>query len=170
MEPASLPTILEIKRTLGGARKEFRCRLVERQSDRAIVLFVADRAYQVPGLALPPGTVTLGHFWPGRPYNVYHWMQPSGTTLAHYFNLATDTSIDAETIRWTDLTLDVLVQPGTPPVVLDEDELPADLDPDTRSRIDAARSAVLEQQGAVVANLEEQAGAIWPRLFGVSRL
>ena len=110
----ALPSILEIKRTLAGQRKEFRCRLVEREADSAVVLFVS-RA-DLPGghLTLPPGTVTLGHFWPARAYNVYHWLTPAGATLAHYFNLADDTAIDEATIRWRDLAVDVLVQPGRP--------------------------------------------------------
>jgi hypothetical protein len=169
MELASLPTILEIKRTLGGLRKEFQCRLVERQPGRAVVLFVSSARYQVGDLALPPGTVTLGHFWQGRAYNVYHWLTPSGATLAHYFNLAAETAIEDATIRWLDLALDVLVLPAAPARVLDEDELPADLEPATRQRVEAARREVLEQHPAVIADLEGRASQLWPRLFGVGR-
>jgi predicted RNA-binding protein associated with RNAse of E/G family len=169
MEPASLPTILEIKRSLGGLRKEFQCRLVERQPGGAIVLFVSGERYEVAGLALPPGTVTLGHFWSGRAYNVYHWLEPSGATLAHYFNLAAETSIDERTIRWSDLALDVLVLPGGPARVLDEDELPGDLAPATRECIEDARKQVLEQHPVVIAELETRATELWPRLFGVCR-
>jgi hypothetical protein len=169
MEPASLPTILEIKRTLDGGRKEFRCQLVERQSDRAIVLFISSKPYLVGGLPLPAGTVTLGHFWRDRPFNVYHWLDPVGATLAHYFNLAAETAIDEDRISWSDLAIDVLVRPGAPPVVLDEEELPLDLPPETRAHIEAGRGQVLEQHGAIIASLEERATALWPLLAGVAR-
>jgi predicted RNA-binding protein associated with RNAse of E/G family len=169
MELAELPTILEIKRTLDGLRKEFRCQLLERGSDRAVVLFVSSQRYEVGGLVLPPGTVTLGHFWEARAYNVYHWLAPSGATLAHYFNLAADTEIGEVTIGWLDLALDVLVPAGAPARVLDEDELPPGLDAATRARIEAARREVLEQHAPVIADLESQATALWPRLFGVGR-
>jgi hypothetical protein len=169
MEAATLPSIVEIKRTLRGQRKEFRCQLVERQADAAIVLFVSTAPYQVGELPLPAGTVTLGHFWKNRDYNVYHWLAPSGSTLAHYFNLAAETSISDDTISWCDLALDVLVRPAAPPVVLDEEDLPADLEPGLRAQIEAACRDVLRQQVAIIEQLEEQATVLWPRLFGVGR-
>jgi predicted RNA-binding protein associated with RNAse of E/G family len=169
MDAAALPTILEIKETLAGQRKEFRCRLVERAPGHAAVLFVSTTRYDVAGLVLPPGTVTLGHFWDDRDFNVYHWLTPGGQTLAHYFNLSADTSVAPDTIRWRDLAIDVLVRPGAAPVVLDEDELPGDLDPRIREDIDRSRQAVLAGQAAVVAELEAQADALWPRLFGARR-
>jgi predicted RNA-binding protein associated with RNAse of E/G family len=169
MDLPALPSILEIKRTLTGQRKEFRCRLVEREADRAVVLFISSSTYQVATLTLPPGTITLGHFWSGRDYNVYHWLDPAGATLAHYFNLAADTTFDDTTLSWTDLAIDLLVLPGAPAQVLDEDELPADLPPSLQSRIEAARNTVLRQQAGVVAELEARADALWPRLFGKGR-
>jgi hypothetical protein len=169
MAPAGLPTILEIKSTLSGQRKEFRCHLVAGAPGRATVLFVSSTSYQVAGLPLPPGTVTLGHFWESRDFNVYHWLTPAGQTLAHYFNLCADTAIAPDTIRWRDLAVDVLVRPAAEPLVLDEDELPGDLDPGLRDRIDRARRVVLAQQAEVVMDLEGQASALWPRLFGAGR-
>ena len=54
-----------------------------------------------------------------------------------------------------DLALDVLVRPGAPPVVLDEDELPPTWIPPPAHRIEPPARAVLEQQPAVIADLEE---------------
>jgi predicted RNA-binding protein associated with RNAse of E/G family len=169
MDLDSLPAILEVKRTLGGERKEFRCRLVNRNQDRAIVLFVSEVPYQVGGLALPSGTVTLGHFWHGRDYNVYHWLTAQGRTLAHYFNLAAETVIDDTGIRWCDLTLDLLVCPGAAPVWLDEADLPGDLPASTRDRIESSRRNVVEQQAAVIRELEREADTLWRRLTGADR-
>jgi predicted RNA-binding protein associated with RNAse of E/G family len=169
MDAAGLPTIVEIKETLAGQRKDFRCHLIERGPGGATVLFVSTTRYDVAGLALPAGTVTLGHFWENRDFNVYHWLTPTGETLAHYFNLCADTVIAPDTIRWRDLAIDVLVRPGAGPVILDEDELPGDLEPDLHARIDRARRAVLEQYGEVVAELERRASALWPRLQGGER-
>jgi hypothetical protein len=169
MDPDALPTILEIKRTLGGQCKEFRCRLVSRDPVRAIVLFVSSVPYQVGDLPLPSGTVTLGHFWPGRDYNVYHWLTPDGETLGHYFNLAADTVIGASSISWCDLVLDLLVRPGAPPLLLDEADIPPNLPAATHARLEAARRSVLEEHVALIPMLEREAGEIWPRLFGRAR-
>ncbi len=169
MDLPPLPTILEIKRTMAGGRKEFRCHLVEGTPDSAVVLFVSTSPYQVATLALPAGTVTLGHFWQSREYNVYHWMTPAGVTLAHYFNLAAETSIAEGVLGWTDLALDLLVLPGQPAVWLDEAELPADLPADLAARIHSARAVVLREHPLVIADVEARADALWPRLFGRSR-
>jgi hypothetical protein len=167
--PESLPEILEVKATLDGAHKQFRCRRLALAPGAVTVLFVSDRSYLVAGLTLAPGTVTFGHFWEDRPYNVYHWLDPDGRTLAHYFNLAADTHIQPDTLRWLDLAIDVLVRPGAAPEVLDEHELPADLDPQRRAAVDAARAAVLAGHAAVIAALEAHADQLWPRITGGPR-
>jgi hypothetical protein len=167
--PETLPEIVEVKTTLAGVQKRFRCRRLELTPGAAIVLFVSDRPYVVADLTLAPGTVTLGHFWEDRPYNVYHWLTSAGRTLAHYFNLADETRVGADTLTWLDLTIDVLVRPGAPPAVLDEHELPADLDPRRRTAVDAARAAVLADHHAVIRALEARAGELWPRLTGAPR-
>jgi predicted RNA-binding protein associated with RNAse of E/G family len=167
--PETLPEILEVKRTLAGARKQFRCRRLACAPGAVTVLFVSDRPYVVGGLTLATGTVTFGHFWEDRPYNVYHWLDPDGRTLAHYFNLADGTRIQPDTLAWLDLAIDVLVRPGIPPQVLDEHELPADLDPRLRVAVDAARAAVLADHPAVIAALEARADELWPRLTGGAR-
>ena len=84
-----LPAILEIKRTLAGREKRFDCRLLARSGDgrHAAVLWVGAEPMQVHGVDLPAGTVSVGHFWSDRHYNVYHWLEPAGKTLGYYFNI-----------------------------------------------------------------------------------
>lgn len=161
-----LPRIVETKRTLAGREKIFQCRLLSSCApDSVVLLFVSDAAVRVHDLALPAGTVTFGYFWRDRPYNVYHWMTPAGATLACYVNLADATTIDADHLRWRDLTVDVLLLPGAAPVVLDEDELPADLDAATRAAVAAARDEVLASAEAIRAEVEGRSHQLWPRAF-----
>jgi hypothetical protein len=169
MDETPLPEILEIKESLAGARKQFRCRLLERTAGSAVVLFVSRVVYTVADLALPPGTITFGHFWTDRPYNVYHWLTPGGATLAHYFNLADGTALDGETLRWRDLTVDLLVRPDRAVEILDEDELPPGLDPTTRALVEAARRRALDDLPALLPALEARAGELWPRALGGPR-
>src|SRR6185369_5367660 len=153
--------ITETKRTLTGGQKTFPCRVLDRAAAALTVLFVSDRAYQVGGLDLPTGTVTFGHFWAARPYNVYHWLTPGGATLGLYFNLADNTQIGPTTLSYRDLTVDLLARPGAVPQVLDQDELPADLDQGTRQRIARAlhtAQADLVQLGPL---LEVRADLLW---------
>jgi hypothetical protein len=171
---AGLPEILEVKTTLQGERKEFRCRVLARTGaavgDAVTVLFIADRPYQVADLLLPAGTVTFGHFWGGRPYNVYHWLTPEGRTLGHYFNLSSNTVIGEQMLAWTDLAVDVLARPGAPAEVLDEAELPETLDRETLMTIAEATRAVLNDAPEIVAELEARADRLWQRVWSRPRL
>src|SRR5262245_38912764 len=121
-----LPSILEIKHLLDGREKRFDCRLLSLASDggHAAVLWVAPAAMHVHGVDLPVGTVSVGHFWLDRHYNVYHWLDRAGQTLGYYFNICDQTRIAGGLIEWRDLIVDVLAIPGSRLEVLDEHEPP----------------------------------------------
>jgi hypothetical protein len=164
-----LERITEIKETLGGARKTFNCKVLARRAGELVVLFVSTRVYSIVGLTLPVGTVTFGHFWTGRSYNVYHWMEPAGRTIAYYVNLAADTRFEGNELHWRDLVVDILALPGAAPRVLDEEELPSELDPALRTRISGVRDEVLALLPTLQAELASEADALWAQAFGTSR-
>lgn len=168
MGPAELPTITEVKRRLTGPAKSFSCRVVDRQPQRLVVLFISTTAVPVHDLVLPIGTVTFGYFWPDRAYNVYHWMSPAGATLAFYVNLADDTSFTEENLLWRDLAIDILMTPART-IVLDEHELPSALDEETRQRIGRAQREVLDQAATIRDEIDAASTALWPRVFGEKR-
>src|ERR1700690_727257 len=109
--PALLAPILECKRTLAGVEKRFACRVLARGDTHLAVLWIAPVAMPVHGIELPAGTVTFGHFWSDRNYNVYHWVRSDGSTIGYYFNISDRTSWTAERLSWRDLTVDVLATP-----------------------------------------------------------
>jgi uncharacterized protein DUF402 len=168
MEPAAsaLPSILEIKRTLDGREKRFDCRLLARAADgrHAAVLWIAPEPMHVHGVDLPAGTVSVGHFWSDRHYNVYHWLDPAGQTLGYYFNICDQTRIGAGTIEWRDLIVDVLAIPGRRLDVLDEDELPAQPSPEVAAHIAAGKLALLAAPAVVMAEIEAASRAVLPRV------
>jgi hypothetical protein len=166
--PPAAPEILEIKESLSGRRKEFRCRLLARGPGSAVILFVSTIEYRVGDLTLPAGTITFGHFWTDRPYNVYHWLSSDGTKVAFYFNIADRTVLEPEVLRWRDLAVDILVRNGQVEV-LDEDEVPAALDPETRASLETGKREVLARAAALGAELEAAATALWPRAVGGAR-
>ena len=153
-----LPSCLEIKRKLDGREQRFACELVALTPSRGILRYVTDSERQVASVRLFAGCVTYAVYWPDRPYNVYWWQEPSGRSLAFYFNISDSTELGREAFRWRDLALDVLVLPDGSAEVLDEAELPADLAPPLRAYVLEARDAILaaprvltEQVRAVVA-------------------
>jgi predicted RNA-binding protein associated with RNAse of E/G family len=160
-----LPSILEIKRTLDGREKRFDCRLLALAPDRrhVAVLWIAPEPMHVHGVDLPAGTVSVGHFWTDRPYNVYHWLDRAGQTLGYYFNICDETRITAGTIEWRDLVVDVLAIPGVRLDVLDEHELPDALPPGIVDHIAAGKDAILGVPAAVMTEIEEASRAVWPR-------
>lgn len=145
--------VLEVKHTLLGERRAYRCRGVVVGPTRATLLYVLPRGGQVADLALPAGTVTVAHYWADRPYNVYHWISPVGETLAYYFNLSGPVRITRDRVEWEDLEVDVLVTPDRRVRVLDEDRVPGSA-ADRAEEIDAARRRVLDEWEAVVREVE----------------
>ncbi|TMF79174.1 MAG: DUF402 domain-containing protein, partial [Chloroflexi bacterium] len=130
---------------------------------RAVVRYVAeqDRPLEGTDLVLRKGTVTIGHFWTDRPYNVYHWLY-EGRTVAFYVNIAADTTIDDATIGYTDLVVDVLIRPSGAIEVLDEDELPPSIEPRYRLAIAKAIETCVTEGRRLTAEIERETRAAVP--------
>jgi hypothetical protein len=163
--PSDLPPILEVKRTLDGREKRFDCRLLTLAADgrHAAVLWIAPAAMHVHGVDLPAGTVSVGHFWTDRHYNVYHWLDRAGETLGYYFNICDQTRIETGVIDWRDLVVDVLALPGGRLEVVDEHELPAEVPPAIATHIAAGKAAILDAPAAVMAEIEAASRAALAR-------
>jgi hypothetical protein len=164
-EAPELPPILEVKRTLDGREKRFDCRLLALADGgrHAAVLWVAPAAMHVHGVDLPAGTVSVGHFWTDRHYNVYHWLDRAGETLGYYFNICDQTRIEPGVIDWRDLVVDVLALPGGRLDVLDEHDLPAEVPPDVAAHIAAGTAAILGAPSAVMAEIDAASRAALAR-------
>lgn len=137
--------VIERKRGLDGSSADFVCAGLAVVPGRSAVLrHTLDRDRTVAGgvITVPKGTVTLGHFWADRPYNVYHWLV-DGATLAYYVNVSAAPDIGAGRVEWLDLAVDILVRPDASFLVLDEDEVPPDIDLLHRRAIARALEAVV---------------------------
>jgi len=155
-------TITERKTRLDGSVVEYICEpLVVQDGRRAVVRYVAERDRPIEGsdLVLRKGTVTVGHFWTDRPYNVYHWLD-GGKTIALYISIATDTTIDAATIAYRDLVVDVLIRPSGAIEVLDEDELPPSIEPRYRLAIAKALETCVTEGRRLSADIERETRAV----------
>ena len=135
-----MTAITEIKTTLAGERKTFACELLHRGPDEIVVAYRMPRDLELEDVLLRANTLSLGYFREDRPYNAYHWVDAGLASVALYFNISDHTRITAESVAWRDLAVDVLITPDGRCRVLDEDELPADIDPGLRRYIDAARA------------------------------
>jgi predicted RNA-binding protein associated with RNAse of E/G family len=149
--------ITEIKTTLGGRVDRFLCDVAARSATEVVVHYRVPRARDVHGVTLPAGTLTVGYFWTERPFNLYHWVAPDGSTLAHYFNVGDVTRLVGDVLEWRDLAVDVLATPDGRVQVLDEDELPPDLDPALRRYVDSARDRILSELPDLIRDSEARA-------------
>ena len=157
--------VVEIKTTLAGVEKRFDCRLLAGDARRAVVLWIAPAPMHVHGIDLPAGTISFGHFWADRHYNVYHWVDGAGGTIGFYFNLADRTRISEATLEWRDLVIDVIGTPAGRLDVLDEDELPERLDPDVAAHIEDGKAAIFADPARLMAEIEAASRAHYERGF-----
>jgi hypothetical protein len=164
----SWPEMLEIKRTLDGREKHFQCKWLDGDPalGRVTVLFVSTEDMHVHGVDLPAGTVTFGYFWTDRPYNAYHWMNPRSETIGIYFNLSDRTTMTNDLLEWRDLTVDILTTPAGRVEVLDEDELPADLEASLRRWIDDGKGAILADPHRAICEIEALSRSLAAGVFG----
>lgn len=147
-------TIQERKRYLSGVEVTFECELVALEGRRGILKHVIDQQWQVTGLTLEPGIVTYAFYWTDRPYNLYWWQNENGGTVGFYFNLADSVSLSAAEFVWRDLIVDVLVLPDGRVRVIDEDEVPEELEDGLRIIIEAGKNEVLQDYQDIIQEVE----------------
>jgi Protein of unknown function (DUF402) len=161
----ALSPIVEIKRTLAGAETRFECRRLDGDDRHVVVLWIAPETMRVHGVELPAGTVSFGHFWIDRFYNVYHWVGGGQRTLGLYFNIADGTRIAPGELEWRDLVVDLLATPDGAVTVLDEEELPEQLEPEAAAHIAAGKAAILGAPGDRIAEIESISRGFYPLVF-----
>lgn len=137
-----MPSCIETKLTLSGETQTYSCELLHYEKGFGILRYVIDREYNIAGLKLVPGDETIALYWEERPYTLYIWHRKAGDA-AYYFNVADQVSLSKQEFRWRDLAVDILVDPKGSVRVLDEHELPSDLDAELKYYIIGAKDDVL---------------------------
>ncbi len=156
MAVTTAPEFLEVKRTLDGKTVSYPAALLLiDHGGRAVLLCRIDEPEVVAGgrMTLQPGTLSVGHFWSDRPYNVYHWLF-GDRTLVHYINIGRFVVLTDEALVWDDYAVDILAYPDGTVDVIDEDEIPPTVDAETRRFIADAQAAVLADLEAIVTTCE----------------
>ncbi|HEY3191130.1 MAG TPA: DUF402 domain-containing protein, partial [Solirubrobacteraceae bacterium] len=73
--------------------------------------------------------------------------------------------LDERELEWRDLAVDVLATADGRVQVLDEEELPPDLDPALRQRIDACRDRILDALPGLLAEAEARIAGVLRRVI-----
>lgn len=132
----------------------FDCELLYADDRETVVIYRMPEDVQLEDVKLPKGCVSVGYFWAHKPFNAYHWVDDRRRSLALYLNICDNVSLSSEQIAWRDLTVDVLITPDTRCRVLDEDELPDDLEPELRDYIAAASAELCASSTHLLAAFE----------------
>jgi len=119
----SLMQYLEIKRNVHKADQTFSCNLVYYQPDYVVISMPRTRPFVMLGNQLEPGGFTVAHFWNGRGYVLYEFLNPGNQVVGYYFHLVSDVIIYEDSVEYKDLLLDLWVYPDGRSVELDRDEL-----------------------------------------------
>ena len=139
------PSCIEIKETLDGNRYSYTCELIRFSPKQAILRYIVSKAVKVETLILTAGTVTYAFYWPDKPFTLYKWYDPQGRKIADYFNIADTIEISQQEIRWRDLVIDVLRFPDGSLRILDEAELPQNLDQVLYRKIMSSKKGLLSK-------------------------
>lgn len=159
--------VIERKIRLDGSTEDFRCeRLLLEPGKRAVLRYELDRDRSIADvLIVPRGSLTIGHYWADRPYNVYHWVRPGPgppRTIAYYCNVVASTTIAMDLVSYEDLVVDVLIEPSGAATVLDEEELPTDLPSARRLIINRALETLAGQSRRIAAEIERESRPFLP--------
>ena len=146
----------EIKRRYDGTESVYRCRLLERSAERVVLLYETTEQHVIDKLVLPKGTSTIGFFWTGRPYNVYHWVSPAGETLGYYFNIVEETVIQDDRLSYRGMIVDVISYPDGSFCILDEDELPTSLERFAGGRVKQAVEGIIQSLGTIIREVNRE--------------
>jgi Protein of unknown function (DUF402) len=140
---------IEKKLTLSGKVYLFECELLLLNSGLGVLKYVIDREYTVDGIKLHPGDITHALYWMDRPYTLYIW-HLSRDRVVHYFNIADRISLQPREFLWRDLAVDIVIDNECTVRVLDEDELPDNLEPALSRYIQNAKATIMRDYASII--------------------
>jgi len=74
---------------------------------------------------IPQGTQTIEYYWLDHWYNIFRFLKNDGTTRLYYCNVSLPPIFEGAELQYTDLDIDILVQPDLSYQVLDVEEFEA---------------------------------------------
>jgi len=149
--------IVSVLKHNGAEYRRWRGRIAE-QAGPLIVLhaeFDADVSHHLLG-EIKRGTRLIEYYWLDRWYNVFRFLNDSGSTRLYYCNVNKPPTFDGHFLTYIDLDIDVAVQPDYSYEVLDLEEFEANSE---------AYNYSVEEKAEVANALEELRGMIQSRRF-----
>ena len=144
----------------GHVHRRWTARLIERRDSLVVLDAEFDSEIRHPLLGtIEVGTKSVEYYWTNRWYNIFRFSHPDGHLRNYYCNINTPAEMSDNLLVFTDLDIDVLVQPDFSFSVLDEDEF-------ARHTIEFGYTEELQRQ--VRAALAELIGLVESKSFPFS--
>lgn len=143
----------------------YTCELLHYEAGFGVLQYIIDRDYDISGVKLAPGDETIALYWEERPYTLYLWRRRTAAEPVYYFNVADRISLSPREFAWRDLAVDILVD-DRGAQVLDEHELPAGLDPRLLHSILSAKTHLLDNHQAIIAEVDALVRQFAPPVAG----
>ncbi|HUL00690.1 MAG TPA: DUF402 domain-containing protein [Nitrospirota bacterium] len=148
---------------LSGEVHTYSCELIYYSTDFGILKYIIKSNYDLNGVKLAPGDITYSLYWINRPYTLYIWQLNNGKDVAYYFNVADKISLKPSEFIWRDLVIDILIDPKRNVHIIDEDELPPDLNPELSHYIESTKALIIHDLNDIL----QEAGTLLDKLSHV---
>ena len=122
MHPSNQVSVRVLKYN-GTEYRRWNARIARREGPLIVLdaKFEIDVSHDLLG-SIPRGTRTVEYYWLDRWYNVFRFLDDVGGTRLYYCNVNTPPSFEGDKLTYTDLDIDLLVQPDFSYQALDLDE------------------------------------------------
>ncbi len=114
---------LEIKRHKNKPDQQFRCTLLHREPDHAVLHYFSEKPGLIADISIAAGSTTVAWYWTHRPYAVWRMFDRNACLIGTLFHICTDIQIYDDHLSYTDLLLDIWVAPDSSLRILDGDEV-----------------------------------------------
>lgn len=148
--------ITEEKVHYNGRVDRVECLFLREDPSEIVLLYRIPRDYQGEHFHLPAGTFTIAYYYFDRPYNLYHWVTPQGTSIGYYFNMVKDVYREGNLLSYRDLIIDIFVRNDGSHLILDIDELPCALESFEDGKVQDSIKAFLRKKAALVSYYRAQ--------------
>lgn len=141
---------IENKKFYEGIEINYKCELLFLSEGFGVLRYKLTDTSKIDDLILLEGTITYAFYWESRPYVLYKWYSKDRRILANYFNIADSVKLEKNIFSWRDLIVDVLVLPSGKLEILDENEIPSEMEGSLREYIKTAKLNLLHKSEFII--------------------
>jgi len=144
---------------------DYKCWLLRDQNQSRVLFHIIKESFTMQfnqfNITIPVGSYRIAYYWKNRPYNLYFWRDKKGKYLASYFNIVKNTKFEERMVSFEDLIIDVLALPNGEYFILDENELPKELERFENGTVKSALETLLKSINDVLSQTIAESESIY---------